>query len=216
MRIFWSILALAAALPAWAQSDRLVGAWETTEIDSTGKITGRINLMSDGTFGMTVQGEVSTEELQGEGGPNLFPDGLTIAFEGNGSWRSDGDSLWVDMQQFDYRINDLSFEEFLATLIDLMLQTLAQSGEIPEDQLPQFEQMLRDEFATQFSREEFEQQFMGEVSGELLGAQRLAYALDGDVLTTYDEEGQATQWRKASINSAVSRVSWGRVKAGWQ
>jgi hypothetical protein len=217
MRAVLGFLLLSLALPAAAQlPERLVGAWETTERDTTGDYAVRLQLAGDGRFDLTLKGQVSAAELQGEGEPSLFPNGLTIAVTAAGTWRAQPDSFWVDLQQLEYRVNDLGLEAFLAQLIDQVIQSLVQSEGIPADQVPQFEQMLREQIGTQFSPEALEQELAGQMGADVLGAHGVAYTVDGDVLRTVDEDGQVTEWKKASVNSAVSAVSWGQLKASWR
>ena len=210
----WSILivGLIAAVPVLAQQDNLIGVWEHTTVSQQGNLTSQIHLMSDGDFSLVARGEFTPAFLQGNNPSDsllaaFFPEGLSISisYAGTGTWKADGDSLYLDIKALDVKLDDLSVEEFIATLVQEVVLNRAKTLQLPADQLPEFEKAFKESLAAQLSAEELKKRFPPQLSE--------AYSVAGDTLTM-TQKGGTIQWQRGSINSAVSLTSWGQVKGG--
>ena len=99
------------ALPLAAQEEALHGTWEGTYIDEeSSEITTRLTFEADGTFAL---------DQNIEGGEDDVESPIeTLSVQFSGTYRVAGDSLWVDIVELYYIIDDekmtpVEFVEFI-------------------------------------------------------------------------------------------------------
>ncbi len=216
LRLIRGVLALVAisVMPLSAQDDRLVGAWELKEVDEDGEFFtwlifregGKFELRGEGRPSGNFFGEFEDEETLGF---EVFPEVELITISATGTWRTLGDSLYTDIEEFTYFIDELTFEDFFIGIAKNFARNLANLNEIPDEAYPAFE-------------EEIVQQFTGDLSSQDLEDEldeAGIYAVEGDVLTltSTDEDGlvETENFQRVPLSSSVSATSWGRLKSNW-
>lgn len=203
------------ALPLAAQEEALHGTWEGTIADAElGEVTVRLTFEEDGTFNQSYQGPLLLEGFADAEATEA--EALTIdSFHQTGTYQVAGDSLWVDIDNAYYVIGGERIEvvEVVIQLIREMARLALALGEISEEDYPEAEQTVIDEFLAGFDEEELFAEFA--MSG--------TYAIEGDTLfltTTTEEDGVETvetvEFHRIDVASAVVQTTWGGLKAAWR
>ena len=199
------------ALPLAAQEEALHSTWEGTIADpELGEVTVHLTFKEDGTFNQIYQGPALLEGFaddEATGAEALIID----SFHQTGTYQVAGDSLWVDIDNAYYVIGGerVKVVEVVIQLIREMARLALALGEISEEDYPEAEQTVIDEFLAGFDEEELFAEFA--MSG--------TYAIEGDTLflTTTEEGGVETlELHRIDVASAVVQTTWGGLKSAWR
>ena len=205
------------ALPLAAQEEALYGTWEGTYIDEeSSEITTRLTFEADGTFALdqNIEG--------GEGDVESPIETLSVQF--SGTYRVAGDSLWVDIVELYYIIDDekmtpVEFGEFIKEFFIGFARGFARLAAdlegVSDEDYPAFEQAFVDEFLAELDEDEFLAD-LGFGRAEEINS---TYAIEGDTLfiTTTEEDGVETlELHRIDVASAVVQTTWGGLKAAWR
>ncbi len=205
------------ALPLAAQEEALHGTWEGTYVDEeSNKITTRLTFEADGTFALdqNIEG--------GEGDVESPIETLSVQF--TGTYRVAGDSLWVDIAELHYivddeKMNSAEFREFLEEFFIGFARGFARLAAdlegVSDEDYPAFEQAFVDEFLAELDEDEF----LAELGLGEFEKINSTYAIEGDTLfiTTTEEGGVETvELHRIDVASAVAPTSWGALKAAWR
>ena len=205
------------ALPLAAQEEALHGTWEGTYIDEeSSEITMRLTFEADGTFALdqNIEG--------GEGDVESPIETLSVQF--TGTYRVTGDSLWVDIVELYYIIDDekmtpVEFGEFIKEFFIGFARGFARLAAdlegISDEDYPAFEQAFVDEFLAELDEDEF----LAELGLGEFEKINSTYAIEGDTLfitTTEEDEVETLELHRIDVASAVAPISWGALKAGWR
>ena len=211
------------ALPLAAQEEALHGAWEATIADpEVGEVTIRLTFQADGAFEINqvfrgwkeaLLADLAEAEAEGVEIPDFeaeIPDFETVSSIGTGSYRVEGDSLWVDIVEFNMRVDDTDtdFVEILTEVVRTLARFAAGFAEVSEEDYPAFEQTFVAEFLAEFDAQEH----LLEVSGA-------SYSIEGDTLfiTMAIEDGVGVlEFHRIDVASAVAGITWGGLKAAWR
>ena len=198
------------ALPLAAQ-EALYGTWEGTITDAElGEVTVRLTFQADGTFNQDFEGSALLEGFaddEATGAEALIID----SFHQTGTYQVAGDSLWVDIDSVYYIVGGEKVEpvELLTQFIREMARLALALGEISEEDYPEAEQTVIDEFLAGFNEEEM-------LAGLAMSG---TYAVEGDTLflTTTEESGVETvEFHRIDDATAVVQTTWGDLKAAWR
>ena len=205
------------ALPLAAQEEALHGTWEGTYVEAgIGEITTRLTFEADGTFALDQNiegGEVDVESPI-----------ETLSVQFTGTYRVAGDSLWVDIAELYYIVDDekmtpVEFVEFIKEFYIGFARGFARLAAdlegISDEDYPAFEQAFVDEFLAELDEDEF----LAELEFSRSEGINSTYAIEGDTLsiTTTDEGGVETvQFQRIDVASVVAPTSWGALKAAWR
>ena len=205
------------ALPLAAQEEALHGTWEGTYIDEeSNKITTRLTFEADGTFALdqNIEG--------GEGDVESPIETLSVQF--TGTYRVAGDSLWVDIVEFYYIVDDKKMtpvelgefmKEFYIGFARGFARLAADLEGVSDEDYPAYEQAFVDEFLAELDEDEF----LAELGLGEFEKINSTYAIEGDTLfiTTTEEDGVETvEFRRIDVASAVVQTTWGDLKAAWR
>ena len=204
------------ALPLAAQEEALHGTWEGTYIDEeSSEITMRLTFEADGTFAL---------DQNIEGGEDDVESPIeTLSVQFSGTYRVAGDSLWVDIVELYYIIDDekmtpVEFGEFIKEFFIGFARGFARLAAdlegISDEDYPAFEQAFVDEFLAEFDEDEFLAD-LGFGGSEEINS---TYAIEGDTLsitTTEEGEVETLEFHRIDVASAVAPTSWGALKAAW-
>ncbi|MDE2811894.1 MAG: hypothetical protein OXM01_02640 [Gemmatimonadota bacterium] len=199
------------ALPLAAQEETLHGTWEGTIVDAElGEGTVHLIFKEDGTFNQIYQGPALLEGFaddEATGAEALIID----SFHQTGTYQVAGDSLWVDIDSVYYIVGGEKVEpvEVMIQLIREMARLALALGEITEEDYPEAEQTVIDEFLAGFNEEEMLVELA--MSG--------TYVVEGDslFLTTTEERGVETvEFHRIDDATAVVQTTWGGLKAAWR
>lgn len=205
------------ALPLAAQEEALHGTWEGTYVEAgIGEITTRLTFEADGTFALDQNiegGEVDVESPI-----------ETLSVQFTGTYRVAGDSLWVDIAELYYIVDDekmtpVEFVEFIKEFYIGFARGFARLAAdlegISDEDYPAYEQAFVDEFLAELDEDEF----LAELEFSRSEGINSTYAIEGDTLsiTTTDEGGVETvQFHRIDDATAVAPTSWGALKAAWR
>ena len=197
------------ALPLFAQ-ESLYGTWGGTITDTElGEVTVHLTFEENGTFNQLYQGPLLIEaDAEAPGAEALTID----SFHQTGTYQVAGDSLWVDIDNVYYIIDGERVEvvEFMTQIIRELARLALALGEISEEDYPEAEQTVIDEFLAGFNEEELLAGFA--MSG--------TYAVEEDTLflTTTTAEGgvETAKFHRIDVASAVVQTTWGDLKAAWR
>jgi len=205
------------ALPLAAQEEALHGTWEGTMAEGEGsKITTRLTFKADGTFALD-------QNIEGGEGDDESPlETLSVQFAG--TYRVVGDSLWVDIVELYYVIDDEKmspgeFGEFMREFYIGFARGFARLAAdlegVSDEDYPAFEQAFIDEFLVELDEDEFL------AALEFGGAEKInsTYAIEGDTLfitTTQEGEVGTLELNRMEVASAVFQTTWGDLKASWR
>lgn len=214
------MLLLALNLPAFGQTEQLVGTWEHQDTsDPDMPMVGRVVLRDNGTFDLEMSGRSAGALLAGQldsgedaGADPLttallqaFPDSLSLAVRISGVWQAEAPTLHLDAQTSEITLNGQTMQAFFDAVARRMAALLAeQLGITPED-YPAFEEQVLAQFDGEANPlgEEFSPD-----EADLEGT----YELRDGVLYITDEDGETTDWHPSTL-SAVAALSWGQLKA---
>ena len=204
------------ALPLAAQEEALHGTWEGTFAEGEGsKITTRLTFEADGTFALS-------QDIEGEEGDVESPV-ETLSVQLTGTYRVAGDSLWVDIVELYYVVDDkkmtpVEFGEFMRELYIGFARGFARLAAdlegVSDEDYPAFEQAFVDAFLADLDEDEFLADLEFGRSEEVS-----IYAIEGDTLfITTTEEGavETLELHRIDVASAVVQTSWGNLKAAWR
>ena len=205
------------ALPLAAQEEALHGTWEGTYIDEeSSEITMRLTFEADGTFALdqNIEG--------GEGDVESPIETLSVQF--TGTYRVAGDSLWVDIVELYYIVDDekmtsVEFGEFIKEFFIGFARGFARLAAdlegISDEDYPAYEQAFVDEFLAELDEDEF----LAELGLDEFEKINSTYAIEGDTLfitTTEEDEVETLELHRINVASAVVPTSWGALKAAWR
>ena len=205
------------ALPLAAQEEALHGTWEGTYIDEEiSEITVRLTFEADGTFALD-------QNIEGGEGEVESPiEALSIQF--TGTYRVAGDSLWVDIVELYYIVDDkkmtpVEFSEFMKEFYIGFARGFARLAAdlegVSDEDYPAYAQAFVDEFLAELDEDEF----LAELGLGEFEKINSTYAIEGDTLfiTTTEEDGVETvEFQRIDVASAVAPTSWGALKAAWR
>ena len=205
------------ALPLAAQEEALHGTWEGTYIDEeSSEITMRLTFEADGTFALDQNIEGGEDDVESP------IEALSVQF--SGTYRVAGDSLWVDIVELYYIIDDekmtpVEFVEFIKEFFIGFARGFARLAAdlegISDEDYPAFEQAFVDEFLAELDEDEFLAD-LGFGGSEEINS---TYAIEGDTLsiTTTEEGGVETlEFHRIDDATAVVQTTWGDLKAAWR
>ena len=205
------------ALPLAAQEEALYGTWEGTYVDEEiSEITVRLTFEADGTFALN-------QNIEGEEGEVESPiEALSIQF--TGTYRVAGDSLWVDIVELYYIVDDekmtpVEFSEFMQEFYIGFARGFARLAAdlegVSDEDYPAYEQAFVNEFLAELDEDEF----LAELGLGEFEKINSTYTIEGDTLsiTTTEEDGVETvEFHRIDVASAVAQTSWGALKAAWR
>ena len=196
------------ALPLAAQEEALHGTWEGTFADSLfGELTIRLSFEEGGAFetSLAFAGDLlfaDAPEMR-----EVFPSIEEISVHGTGTYEVAGDSLWTEINETNWFVNDTDFLEFFTPVLRDLARALADASGVSEEDYPAFEQEFVDNFLS-FDEAEVPQNTHG------------TYAIEGDTLfitTTYEDGSKETlEFHRVDVASAVVGITWGGLKAAWR
>ena len=205
------------ALPLAAQEEALHGTWEGTFAEGEGsKITTRLTFEADGTFALS-------QDVEGEEGDGESPVG-TLSVQFTGTYRVAGDSLWVDIVELYYIVDDkkmtpVEFGEFMRELYIGFARGFARLAAdlegVSDEDYPAFEQAFVDAFLADLDEDEFLADLGFGGSEEISST----YAIEGDTLfitTTEEGEIETLELHRIDVASAIVPTTWGNLKAAWR
>lgn len=197
----------------YAAPGDLVGEWTTTKVDEDGQYDAHMVLDEGGAAqleGRIAYSEEAAEELDTTDidGFSLFPSGLIVSFAGTGEWRADDDSLHIDTGEVTLRLNGMETVEWVEDAGRRLANVLADALGLPAEGREGFEANTIAALKLQLDPEELAS--LATRSFELAKG----YSVDGNALTLRDADG-TSKWERKGVVSAVERVTWGAVKAGY-
>ena len=205
------------ALPLAAQEEALHGTWEGTYIDEeSSEITTRLTFEADGTFAL------DQNIAGGEGDVESPIETLSVQF--TGTYRVAGDSLWVDIVELYYIVDDekmtsVEFSEFMKEFFIGFARGFARLAAdlegVSDEDYPVYEQAFVDEFLAELDEDEF----LAELGLGEFEKINSTYAIEGDTLsiTTTEEDGVETvEFQRIGDATAVAQTTWGDLKAAWR
>ena len=196
------------ALPLFAQDDALVGTWETSFTGpELGDGTIRLRFEADGRFQLD-QVISAPDDFLAEAGDAVPPTIEEFTFQGTGTYRVDGDSLFVELTEVSMYADGHDFFEVMTEVIRALARFAADLGEVSDEDYPAFEEEF---FAGFFAEFNLEEEFLGDFTGNLR-----TYSIDGDTLsiTTFEDgEADTIELRRIDPSTAVARSTWGSLKA---
>ena len=204
------------ALPLAAQEEALHGTWEGTFAEGEGsRITTRLTFEADGTFALS-------QDIEGEEGDVESPVG-TLSVQFAGTYRVAGDSLWVDIVELYYIVDNkkmtpVEFGEFMRELYIGFARGFARLAAdlegVSDEDYPAFEQAFVDAFLADLDEDEFLADLEFGRSEEIS-----TYAIEGDTLfitTTEEGEVETLELHRIDVASAIVPTTWGGLKAAWR
>lgn len=197
------------ALPLLAQEDALHGTWDSTILDDQiGEISTSLTFEEDGAFEISQVIQVREDFLGGFEIPETITiDSITA--HGTGTYGVEGDSLRVDIAQWDLQVDGEDFDDFFTQVARDLARHFADLNEISEERYPEYEQAFVDEFLAAIDEIDF---FAGFEEG---GSS--AYAIDGNALVLTSPGETAWEFHRmeivVEIPTAVARTTWGGLKA---
>ena len=203
--LFLSLL----ALPLFAQEEALHGTWDSILLDDQiGEISTSLTFEEDGDFEINQVIEVKEDFLAGLDIPETIAIN-TITARGTGTYGAEGDSLRVDIAQWDLQVDGESFDDFFTRVARDLARHFADLNEISEERYPEYEQAYVDEFLAAIGEIDFLAGF-GEGGSS-------AYAIDGNALVLTTAEETTWEFHRMEVvvetPTAAARVTWGGLKA---
>ena len=198
------------ALPLFAQDDddALVGTWETSFTEpEVGDGTIRVSFEADGRFQLD-QVFSASDDFLAEAGDVFSPIIEEFTVQGTGTYRVDGDSLFVELTEVSLYADGRDFFEVMTEVVRALARVAADLGEVSDEDYPAFEEEFVAEF---FAESNLEEEFLGDFTGHLG-----TYSIDGDTLsiTTFEDgEADTIELRRIDPSTAVARSTWGSLKA---
>ena len=203
--LFLSLL----ALPLFAQEEALHGTWDSTILDDQiGEISTSLTFEEDGAFEISQVIQVKEDFLGGLEIPETIAiDSITA--RGTGTYGVEGDSIRVDIAQWDLRVDGEDFDDFFTRVARDLARHFADLNEIPEERYPEYEQAFVDEFLAAIGEIDF-------LAGFEEGGSS-AYAIEGNALVLSSTGETAWEFHRmevvVEIPTAVARTTWGGLKA---
>lgn len=211
MHSFLSSIAILCllALPLAAQDEALIGVWEgSIAAENLGEVVFRLTFQADGACQMIAFLPDNFFEIPPELS-ELVPPIQGLAAHVNGTYRTEGDSLWIEGNEVGQFVGDQPAVEFFTEIARDLARAVADASQLPEEDYPAFE----------------EEYIAGFVSGFLdrqLARYDLfvSYEIEGETLsiTTTTEKGEVETWpfHRVEASTAVVPTSWGDLKATWR
>ena len=211
MHLFLSSIAFLCllALPLAAQDEALIGTWEGSIVqDDLGEVTFRLTFEANGDCEMIAFLPDDFFEIPPELS-ELVPPIEGLAAHVKGTYRTEGDSLWIDGDQVGQFVGDQQAVEFFTEVARGLARAVADASGMSEENYSAFEAEYVAEFVSGFMEREL-------VSYDLF----VSYEIEGDALfiTTTTEEGDVTTstFHRVDVGTSVAPTTWGRVKATWR
>ena len=196
------------ALPLFAQDDALVGTWETSFTEpEVGDGTIRLSFEADGRFQLD-QVISAPDDFLAEAGDVFPPIIEEFTAQGTGTYRVDGDTLFVELTEVSMYADGRDFFEVMTEVVRALARVAADLGEVSDEDYPAFEEEFVAGF---FAESNLEEEFLGDFTGNLH-----TYSIDGDTLsiTTFEDgEADTIELRRIDPSTAVARSTWGSLKA---
>ena len=193
-------------LPLAAQEEALHGTWEGTIVDGEVEFTMRLTFYGDGTYDQVIEGSALLagflDEAAAAGAE--IPTFETFSAHVTGTYRVEGDSLWIDVVESNLLIDGKDAVEVLTQFARAWARFVADIADVSAEDYPAFEQTAVAEILAGF-KEEFAEGTSG------------TYAIEGDTLFLTEEGGVETlELHRIDGTSAVGQTTWGGLKAAWR
>lgn len=197
------------ALPLAAQDEALVGVWEgNIAEENLGEVAFRLTFQADGACQMIAFLPDDFFEIPPELS-ELVPPIQGLAARVTGTYRTEGDSLWIEGNEVGQFVGDQPAVEFFTEVARGLARAVADASGLPEENYPAFEA----EYIAGFVGGFLERQL---VRYDLF----VSYEIEGETLfiTTTTEEGDVGMWpfHRVGADTTVEPTTWGRLKATWR
>lgn len=195
------------AQPLRAQDEALLGTWKGSFLDEGGnEATTSLTFQEGGVF------KLEQEIAVGEGFSSVIESAQMsvekITTKGTGTYRADGDTLDVEVPEFEVLADGRPFIEVLIEVARALAAITAGLLGVSEEDYPAFEENWVAEFIAGFDEQEFIASFTDEV----------AYAIEGDTLritTTQSGVEEILEFQRVAGATSVTRTTWGDLKASF-
>ena len=211
MRLLLSSIAFLCllALPLAAQDEALIGTWEGNIVeDDLGEVAFRLTFQANGACKMIAFLPDDAFEIPPELS-ELVPPVQGLATHVTGTYRTEGDSLWIEGDEVSQFVGDQPAIEFFTEVARNLARAVADASELPEENYPEFEETYIAEFVGGFTERQ-------QARNDLFGS----YEIEGEtlVITTTTEEGAVGIWtfHRMDAATAVVPTTWGSLKAAWR
>ncbi len=190
-----------------------------------GQSTRRWTFREDGTFRLNYvnvydYSDVPDDEEWAELLAELLAEWPYDGTGASGTWHTAGDSLWIEFDALivyegdtEVRFSEISAADLIRKLLERLQQVFGgeigdgEEIEIPEEELAAFEAFFEKTFPIFLNLYKEKMDFAG------------TYQLEGDslFLTSLGPDGadRTRVYNRATGFTAVARISWGALKAGW-
>lgn len=197
------------ALPLAAQDEALIGTWEGSIVqDNLGEVAFRLTFEADGVCKMIAFLPDDFFEIPPELS-ELVPPIQGLSAHVTGTYRTEGDSLWIEGDEVGQFVGDQPAVEFFTEIARGLARAVADAGGMPEEDYPAFEA-------------EYIAGFVGGFLERQLARYDLfvAYEIEGDALamttTTEEGDGAISTFHRVDSVTAVAPTTWGRLKEAWR
>ena len=197
------------ALPLAAQDEALIGTWEGSIVqDNLGEVAFRLTFEADGACKMIAFLPDGFFEIPPELS-ELVPPIEGLSAHVTGTYRTEGDSLWIEGDEVGQFVGDQPAVEFFTEIARGLARAVADAGGMSEEDYPAFEA-------------EYIAGFVGGFLERQLTRYDLfvAYEIEGDSLaiTTTTEEGDVaiSTFHRVDASTSVAPTTWGRLKEAWR
>ena len=129
----------------------------------------------------------------------------TFSAHVTGTYRVEGDSLWIDVVESNLLVDGKDFVEVLTQFARAWARFAADIADVSAEDYPAFEQTTVALILAGFNEEEFAEGMSG------------TYAIEGDTLFLTEEGGVETlELHRIDGTSAVGQTTWDGLKAAWR
>lgn len=193
---------------AWGQ-EPLVGTWVSTTQDDDGTFTAKLSLRADSTAVISFEADYGTDAFADDEIPDgVFPETFVVGFEGAGTWRTDNDLLFLELDQRSLSVNDEPYVDAVNDIGEALALSLVEELEIAEEDVPAFVQLVQEGLREDLNEEALLSEFLA------LLDEGVEYTVVGDLMTTVDTEtGELDLWTRVE-ETVIAGVSWATIKKG--